>query len=82
LSRQALNAARDTPAEPWQGERLDLHRYSGRQRAELELRGITGYLDLPHGPGPLWPLLAAAQWLHLGKGTVMGMGQLSVVSCP
>jgi hypothetical protein len=27
----------------------------------------------------LWPLLAAAAWLHLGKGTVMGMGQVEVV---
>lgn len=80
LSRWALDTARDTPAELWQGERLDLHRYSGRQRAELELRGVTGYLGLPRGPGPLWPLLAAARWLHLGKGTVMGMGQMEVGS--
>lgn len=79
-SRRALETARETPAEPWQGERLDLHRYSGRQHAELELRGVTGWLDLPAGPGPLWPLLAAAAWLHLGKGTVMGMGQVAVGS--
>ena len=30
---------------------------------------------LPDGPGPLWPLIAAATWIHLGKGTVFGMGQ-------
>ena len=62
--------------------RLDLHRYSGRQRAELELRGVAGYLDLPYGPGEVWPQLAAAQWLHLGKGTVMGLGQLIVQPLP
>ena len=78
LSRQALGLARDTPAAPWQGQRLDLHRYSGRQHAELELRGVTGCLDLPQGPSELWPLLAAARWLHLGKGTVMGLGQMEV----
>jgi len=78
LSRQALEAARATPAGVWQGERLDLRRYSGRQHAELELRGVTGYLELPRGPGELRPLLAAATWLHLGKGTVMGLGQLVV----
>ena len=77
-AREALELARGTPAEPWQGERLDLHRYSGRQRAELDLHGVTGFLDLPDGPGELWPFLAAAQWLHLGKGTVMGLGQLIV----
>ena len=35
-------------------------RYSGRQKTELEMRGVSGYLDLPDGPVPLWPLLAAA----------------------
>ncbi len=78
LSRQALPLARATPAGSWQGERLDLRRYSARQHAELELRGVTGWLDLPRGPGDLWPLLAAAQWLHLGKGTVMGLGEMKV----
>ena len=77
-AREALELARGTPAEPWQGERLDLHRYSGRQQAELDLHGVTGFLELPDGPGELWPLLAVAQWLHLGKGTVMGLGQLIV----
>lgn len=80
LGRQALALARETAAEPWQGARLDLHRYSARQQADLELRGVSGTLDLPHGPGDLWPLLAAAQWLHLGKGTVMGLGQVWVES--
>lgn len=78
LSREALELARDTPADAWRGERLDLHRYSARQESELDLHGVTGTLDLPAGPGQLWPLLAAAQWLHLGKGTVMGLGQLRV----
>src|SRR5262249_27237105 len=51
----------------WQGRRQDLHRYSARQDADLELRGVCGVLDLPDGPGELWPLLAAGCWLHLGK---------------
>jgi hypothetical protein len=77
-SREALQLARATPAGAWRGERLDLQRYSARQDAELDLHGVAGSLDLPRGPGELWPLLAAAQWLHLGKGTVMGLGQLRV----
>jgi hypothetical protein len=77
-----LERARTLPAESWRGRRLDLVRYSGRQKAELEMRGVSGYLDLPEGPGPLWPLLAAAQWLHLGKGAVVGMGQLVVEAIP
>ncbi|MGO8747872.1 MAG: CRISPR system precrRNA processing endoribonuclease RAMP protein Cas6 [Thermoguttaceae bacterium] len=78
LSRDALELARSRIVGPWRGQRLDLHRYSARQESELDLHGVTGSLDLPNGPGEIWPLLAAAQWLHLGKSTVMGLGQLIV----
>jgi hypothetical protein len=78
VARKALEHSREVPARPWQGERLDLHRYSGRQKAELEMHGVSGYLELPDGSGALRPLLAASQWVHLGKGTVMGLGQLVV----
>ena len=78
LSREALELARATPAGPWRGKRLDLHRYSVSQDAEVDLHGVAGSLDLPRGPGELWPLLAAAQWLHLGKSTVMGLGLMRV----
>jgi len=74
-----IEIARATPQRPWAGMRLDLHRYSARQSVELDLRGVAGRLDLPEGPGELAPLLAAAAWLHLGKGTVMGLGQMEVV---
>jgi len=80
IEGELLNLARQTPEEPWRGDRLDLVRYSGRQRRELDLHGVCGSLALPEGPGPLWPLLAAASWLHLGKGTVMGMGQPNIVA--
>ena len=43
------------------------------------MSGVAGELDLPTGPGPLVDLLAAAVWLHIGKSTVMGMGQMEVV---
>jgi hypothetical protein len=74
-----LEVARAIACSPWQGRRLDLVRYSGSQRREIEMQGVVGTLDLPDGPGPLSPLVAAAQWLHLGKGTVMGLGQLRVI---
>lgn len=78
LTPELVELAAQQPAGTWQGRRLDLHRYSGRQRAEIDLPGVSGELELPAGPGPLAPLLAAAQWLHLGKGTVFGLGQLIV----
>ncbi|MBI5758605.1 MAG: CRISPR system precrRNA processing endoribonuclease RAMP protein Cas6 [Planctomycetales bacterium] len=82
LSRDALELARTMRDGEWSGSRLDLHRYSGRQKAELDLRGVSGAIDLPEGPGELWPLLAAAQWLHIGKGTVMGLGQMRIEPSP
>jgi len=78
IKEQALVEARATPASPWVGQRLDLRRYSGSQKAELEMRGVSGSLTLPVGPGKLWPWLEAARWLHLGSGTVFGMGQVLI----
>jgi hypothetical protein len=74
-----LELARSIPSLPWEGRRLDLVRFSGSQQAELELRGVSGSLTLPDGPGPLSSLLKAATWLHLGKGSVMGMGQVRIL---
>jgi len=79
VQSELLAAARAQPSGPWCGQRLDLHRYSARQRAEIDLRGVCGVLPLPEGPGPLAPMLAAAHWLHLGKGTVFGLGQFHLI---
>jgi CRISPR-associated endoribonuclease Cas6 len=73
-----LEVARSVPADAWEGRPLELVRYSGRQQRELTLEGVVGGLTLPAGPGPLADLLTAATWLHLGKGTVMGLGQLII----
>ncbi len=78
--RYWLELGRALPFESWQGRRLDLVRYSGSQKTELELRGVAGSLALPAGPGPLSSLLAAAAWTHIGKGTVMGLGQLKITA--
>jgi hypothetical protein len=66
----------------WHGGRLDLERWSASQQAELDLHGVAGVLDLPDGPGELWPPLAAAAWLHLGKGTVLGLGEVRIEPWP
>ncbi len=73
-----LESAGSRPARPWRGQRLDMVRWSGRQQAELALHGVAGRLELPEGVGPLLPLLAALEWIHIGKGTVFGLGQMRV----
>ncbi|QQP92184.1 CRISPR system precrRNA processing endoribonuclease RAMP protein Cas6 [Skermanella sp. TT6] len=78
LAEAARAVASVTPQRPWQGARTDLVRWSSSQQAEVEMRGVSGSLALPRGPGSLWPLLLAGTWLHLGKGTVFGLGQPAV----
>ena len=78
FSRRVLAAAEGAPASRWRGDRRDFVRWSGAQHREVEMRGVTGSLELPAGPGDLWPLLVAGGWTHLGKGTVFGLGQMTI----
>lgn len=57
-------------------------RYSGKQKREIARMGVAGYLDLPEGPGELWPLFAAARWLHIGKGATEGFGRMEIEPIP
>lgn len=50
-------------------------RYSARQKADVEYRCVSSALAFPEGAGPLMPLFDACQWLHMGKNTIMGLGQ-------
>ncbi len=77
--KEMLAEARGIPSNLWLGDRLDLVRYSGRQEREIDMQGVSGKLDLPDGPGSFKPLFAALQWLHIGKGSTMGMGQLQIL---
>lgn len=80
LIRGVQHEAAGLTAGPWRGERSDLVRWSAAQQREIDLYGVTGGLELPVGPGRLWPLLAAAGWTHIGKGTVFGLGQLCLTA--
>jgi CRISPR/Cas system endoribonuclease Cas6 (RAMP superfamily) len=55
----------------------DQMRWSGAQRRELDMTGIIGsfVLDLS-GAEALFPYLWLGQWVHAGKGAVMGMGAI------
>ena len=55
----------------------DWSRYSGRQKQEMNLGGVTGAWTLRADPAalaPFLPWLRLGQWLHLGKNTTMGLG--------
>ncbi|GIW93969.1 MAG: hypothetical protein KatS3mg110_2010 [Pirellulaceae bacterium] len=78
LAYRARDKARAIAQGDFYGQRRDVRRYSGRQKREVELYGMVGRLELPEGAGPLWPLLCAAAWIHIGKGTVHGLGQVVI----
>lgn len=75
-----IRAAEDVIAIPHFQPPLGVARYSASQRRDFPIGCIAGWLDLPAGPDATWPLLAALQWLHVGKGTNIGLGQLAVDS--
>lgn len=54
-------------------------RYSNRQQTKVQMGGLLGSFSLP--PEVLanyWPWLWLGQWVHVGKGAVMGMGEYSL----
>jgi hypothetical protein len=62
----------------WQGQA----RFSGRQLQEIDMSGVAGTVVYrgPDGESldPYLPLLAAGEWVHVGKGAVMGLGKYRV----
>jgi len=75
LQHAVLGEARHVPTSEWFGTQATVHRYSARQQRDIYIQGVCGHLDLPAGFGPLQPLLAAAQWTHLGKAYTLGLGR-------
>ena len=65
----------------------DLHwteqdRFSGRQLQRIDMSGIMGRVVYEAPDASAWEpyltLLAAGEWVHVGKGTVMGLGKYRV----
>ena len=59
----------------------DQHRWSSRTRQRVPLGGVMGHLqpDISRAR-ELWPYLWLGQWIHAGKGTVLGLGRYDL--CP
>jgi hypothetical protein len=79
LQETGLDAADGTASQTFVGSAGSVGRWSATQQQFIELRGVTGHIDLPDGPGGLWRLLTALQWIHCGKATVVGLGRLVVL---
>ncbi len=58
---------------------LDWTRYSGRQHTKLQMGGLVGdFLVKTADLELFWPYLWLGQWIHTGKGTVMGLGKYRI----
>lgn len=53
---------------------IRLQRYSNRQKQNLPLAGFVGKITYRGEIGPFYPWLKIGEYLHVGKGTVFGMG--------
>lgn len=76
MSEKLLQACDRIPVTYDPAGRGAVERYSARQKREVNMRCVSGGMTFPEGPGPLLPLLHTAQWMHIGKGATIGMGQL------
>ena len=74
-SRLILDLCDSTPTLYDASRPMRYVRYSARQKAEVEYRCVSSALAFPEGAGPLLPLFDACQWLHMGKNTILGLGQ-------
>lgn len=59
-----------------------LERFSGRQYRRIEMGGVEGTVTFESADAETWkpylPLLLAGEWVHVGKGAVMGLGRMRV----
>ena len=78
LLEAAAGIATDTGALRW----VDGTRRSVRQGRDVPLGGYVGPLVIEGDLAPFLPLLAAGQWLHVGKGAVMGHGGYTMDPAP
>ncbi len=57
---------------------VDWERYSARQQTTMFMGGFVGSVRFAGPIGEFLPLLQAGECLHVGKGTVMGLGQYRI----
>ncbi len=78
LVKAALAACPDSQFDRLTVQSLD--RFSRNHNDRIRMDGVIGRLNLPAGTGPFFSLLHALQWLHVGKGTVHGLGRIELRS--
>ena len=67
-------------APSWRAELRwrDFARYSNRQKRKVPMGGLIGNVHFFQAPDWLGPWLRAAELVHVGKGSVMGLGKVRI----
>jgi CRISPR-associated endoribonuclease Cas6 len=58
--------------------RYNWERYSGRQERRISMDGFVGSITFEGEIEPFMPMIKAGEVLHIGKGTVFGLGRYKV----
>ncbi|MDP2601681.1 MAG: CRISPR system precrRNA processing endoribonuclease RAMP protein Cas6 [Deltaproteobacteria bacterium] len=58
---------------------FDWERYSSRQQTTMRMGGLMGRVTFEGKLAPFYPLLAAGEVIHAGKGTSFGLGRYQVL---
>ena len=82
LGRETWTAMQQMFQEPGRIEShltwKDLARYSSTQKRKVPLGGLVGTFDITRAADWIQPWLNAARVIHVGKGTAMGLGKITV----
>jgi CRISPR/Cas system endoribonuclease Cas6 (RAMP superfamily) len=57
---------------------VDWDRYSGRRGTHIIMGGLVGTVFYSGELGEFWPLLKIGEYVHVGKGSVFGMGKYRI----
>ena len=75
-----LDAARNVRLVREDMRWIDDRRLSTRQKREIPIGGLAGSLVFEGDYGLLKPLLAAGEYVHVGKNAVFGLGRYEIVT--
>ena len=58
---------------------VDWERYSNRQETKMKMGGFIGSITFEGDFKPFLPFLLLGEYIHVGKGTSLGLGKYEIV---
>lgn len=73
-----IRSSREVALRSWEGGTEQRRRYSSRQWRSMCVEGFVGTAVFEGELAPYLPLLKLGEYMHVGKGAVMGLGEMKV----